>query len=327
MCGSTDLLKQDGVFVCQSCGTKYSIEEAKKMMVEGVVNVQGTVKIDDSNKLNSLYTLARRAKNEDNSEDATKYYDQISIEDPQSWEAQFYKVYFSCKQTKIANMGSSCVKLANTIENVFKLIDYTVDNDNEKEKAYEEVFQMSISYSQLIENNIAQRGNSYSDPSRALDFMGEHLNGVVVLLVKVGDACKNVGLTSNALFAYKESEVGFRFIDVNTKNSIIERIKAIDPSYTYQKSASSGGCYIATAVYGSYDCPQVWTLRRYRDYTLAETWYGRAFIHTYYAISPTLVKWFGHTDWFKKIWKGKLDSMVANLNAKGIEDTPYEDRK
>ena len=45
-----------------------------------------------------------------------------------------------------------------------------------------------------------------------------------------------------------------------------------------------GGCYVATAVYGSYDCPQVWTLRRYRDYTLAETWHGRAFIRTYYAI-------------------------------------------
>lgn len=88
----------------------------------------------------------------------------------------------------------------------------------------------------------------------------------------------------------------------------------------------TGGCYVATAVYGSYDCPQVWTLRRYRDYTLAKTWYGRAFIHTYYAISPTLVKWFGHTEWFKKMWKGKLDRMVENLRAEGVEDTPYEDR-
>lgn len=90
--------------------------------------------------------------------------------------------------------------------------------------------------------------------------------------------------------------------------------------------SSSGGCYVATAVYGSYDCPQVWTLRRYRDYTLAETWYGRAFIRTYYAISPTLVKWFGHTNWFKKMWKGKLDRMVSDLNAKGVQDTPYQDR-
>lgn len=30
MCGGSDLIKQEGVFVCQSCGTKYSVEEAKK---------------------------------------------------------------------------------------------------------------------------------------------------------------------------------------------------------------------------------------------------------------------------------------------------------
>ena len=31
MCGGVDLIKQDGVFVCQNCGMKYSVEEAKKM--------------------------------------------------------------------------------------------------------------------------------------------------------------------------------------------------------------------------------------------------------------------------------------------------------
>ena len=88
-----------------------------------------------------------------------------------------------------------------------------------------------------------------------------------------------------------------------------------------------GGCYVATAVYGSYDCPEVWTLRRYRDYELAETLHGRLFIKAYYAISPTIVKWFGDTAWFKKMWKGKLDRMVSNLQQKGFENTPYEDRK
>ena len=63
------------------------------------------------------------------------------------------------------------------------------------------------------------------------------------------------------------------------------------------------GCYIATAVYGSYDCPQVWTLRRFRDHTLAASWYGRTFLHAYYAVSPTLVKWFGRTAWFQKLWR------------------------
>ena len=90
---------------------------------------------------------------------------------------------------------------------------------------------------------------------------------------------------------------------------------------------SSGGCYVATCVYGSYDCPEVWTLRRFRDGTLGSTWYGRAFIHTYYAVSPTLVKWFGETTWFKKMWRGTLDRMVQKLLDKGVENTPYEDKE
>ena len=50
MCGSTDLMTQDGVFVCQSCGTKYSVEEAKKMMVEvGVaVEVKNAAQLESS---------------------------------------------------------------------------------------------------------------------------------------------------------------------------------------------------------------------------------------------------------------------------------------
>ena len=86
------------------------------------------------------------------------------------------------------------------------------------------------------------------------------------------------------------------------------------------------GCYVATAVYGSYNCPQVWTLRRYRDTVLATTWYGRAFIRTYYAVSPTLVRWFGDTEWFKKLCQGFLDKKVTLLQAQGFADTPYEDR-
>lgn len=93
-----------------------------------------------------------------------------------------------------------------------------------------------------------------------------------------------------------------------------------------EEGTKSGGCYVATAVYGSYDCPEVWTLRRFRDNTLAKTWYGHTFIRAYYAVSPTLVKWFGNTEWFKKFWKPILDQMVTNLNENGVDNTPYNDR-
>ena len=107
---------------------------------------------------------------------------------------------------------------------------------------------------------------------------------------------------------------------------------SISPSMTSSTSShqtpssSSSGCYIATAVYGSYDCPEVWTLRRYRDNVLNNTWYGRCFIRTYYAISPTLVKWFGDTEWFRRLFRAPLNRWVKKLNKFGFNNTLYKDK-
>ena len=51
------------------------------------------------------------------------------------------------------------------------------------------------------------------------------------------------------------------------------------------------------------------------------------FLHAYYAVSPTLVKWFGRTAWFQKLWRGPLDRLVARLRDEGVADTPYQDRE
>ena len=88
----------------------------------------------------------------------------------------------------------------------------------------------------------------------------------------------------------------------------------------------NNGCYIATCIYGSYDCPEVWTLRRFRDNTLDETWYGKLFIKVYYFTSPTIVKWFGNQKGFKLLWKKPLDILISKLNQSGVENTPYQDK-
>ncbi len=144
------------------------------------------------------------------------------------------------------------------------------------------------------------------------------------------------GIKEFAIEAIDALESGISFEDFKEEfdldfpsdavNMLSDTTHRFDDLLNSSSNQQSGGCYVATAVYGSYDCPQVWTLRRYRDHTLSKTWFGRVFIHIYYAISPTLVKWFGNTKWFKKMWRGKLDRMVSNLQSKGIESTPYEDR-
>ena len=99
MCGSTDLIKDGGVFVCQTCGTKYSVEEAKRMMIEGTVDVQGTVKVDNSAFVEKYLANARRAKEKEDWEETEKYYNMVEQNDPDNIEAIFYSAYGKAKQT------------------------------------------------------------------------------------------------------------------------------------------------------------------------------------------------------------------------------------
>jgi len=86
-----------------------------------------------------------------------------------------------------------------------------------------------------------------------------------------------------------------------------------------------GGCYIATCIYGSYNCPEVWTLRRYRDNTLSASWLGRQVIQIYYTVSPTIVRFFGGKRWFTRLCKPLLNYLVQNLQKKGIDSSFYSD--
>lgn len=132
MCGGNDIIKQDGVFVCQNCGTKYSVEEARKMMIAGTVDIQGTVKVDVSDKVKNLYVMARRAKDDANAELASKYYEMITFENPNDWEALFYFNYYKARQTNLQNMENAVIRLANSLFSVFDLIDKSNKSSDEK---------------------------------------------------------------------------------------------------------------------------------------------------------------------------------------------------
>lgn len=178
---------------------------------------------------------------------------------------------------------------------------------------------------------------SYSSLSSAIkirDKLPQKLSDSVKLtdiLLKIINILSSVfaelELTAEQLKKDKKDITELRNTLSTFNNQIQEAKRQADSRRSYTPSYSSGccGCYVATCVYGSYDCPEVWTLRRYRDKTLGSTWYGRLFIRLYYAISPTIVKLFGKTKWFKKMWKGILDKKVKRLQDKGFEDTPYED--
>ena len=322
MCGGTDLVKQDGVYVCQSCGTKYSVEEAKKMMIEGTVDVSGsTVKIDQEDALANLYQLARRADETGNSEDAAKYYSQIVEKNPSDWEAYFYSGVYGAMQCKVGELGLYASRVSNSIPEALKLIKENVTDVDQRAEALSKVGKKSFMISSFFQRAGVQHLGVVSAETLEAGAMVAKIYCEKAIDMFLDEPCFEKGCLS-LLKEYNDTHS----FDVPKIN---DAIKKFEPDYVHQVKpvTTTGGCYVATAVYGSYDCPEVWTLRRYRDFNLAKTWYGRAFVHAYYAISPILVKWFGGTRWFKSLWRGFLDRMVKKLQNGGIEDTPYNDRE
>lgn len=111
------------------------------------------------------------------------------------------------------------------------------------------------------------------------------------------------------------SSPGF-FGSYNHYDSNNKPVGSSDPGFFGGYShSSSEGCYIATCVYGSYDCPEVMILRSFRDKTLRRSAFGRGFIRLYYAVSPSAVKLFGNKKLFRKFWKNVFDSLIKILSA------------
>jgi hypothetical protein len=78
-------------------------------------------------------------------------------------------------------------------------------------------------------------------------------------------------------------------------------------------SCKSEGCFIATAVYGSYDAPEVLVLRNFRDNTLSKTTIGMIFIRFYYAISPKFSRYVGGDNFITLISRKILDFLIKKI--------------
>lgn len=312
----------------------------------------------ENSKLSELYKAAREAKANNNIITAHNIYEELHKKDPDSWEGHFYSQYFQrlCiiadAEKNLDPYGWLCeITLDDWI--LFYvcisinpiLIKNQVSDPNEKFAIF---LQQSEDLLKLTRRVINLTLNCYSrikDNDKIYNKKGvyrffTHMAGMLHSYGK--DVIENFGeeyTKSVALILWTISadyyKSAFHFCNVNDLAEVRENyytitseIKRYIPEYQIEElpQVKISACYIATCVYGSYDCPQVWTLRRFRDSVLDTTWFGKLFIKIYYTISPTFVKWFGNTKWFKKLWKSHLDFFIKRLNARGVEDTPYTDK-
>lgn len=341
ICESTDLIKVNDVFVCQSCGAKYSVEEAKKILFDTTTKPVSVVQIDSSTELKNLYEIARRSKENNNSENALKYYDMILIKDPSSWEANFYVVYFRAMSCKIIEIQNAAISMINSIDSTLDLVKNNVTETEKQNQVITEIYLQLIAISEMLYSGAENHYNNI-DISIKDNYVQEYVNNVssaTDIMYLFGNSLVYLFGDTYGIIASESWKKGITMHNgyirslqdkESNKNLILQyakKIKIYDSNYQPPiVDTSSSGCYIATAVYGSYDCPEVWVLRRYRDYTLSEIWYGRLFIKYYYTISPTIVKWFGKMDCFGSLGRTILDKFVDRLYKNGVNNTPYQDK-
>lgn len=136
MCGSNDVLKDGDFYVCQVCGTKYTPENARKLMVEveGKVDVSGSsVKVDTTDSVKRALENARRAKQKEDWEETEKYYDLVERDDPSNIEAIFYSAYAKAKNTLTSDDVYRRQTVFKSFGNSISIIDDNFDVEKEPE--------------------------------------------------------------------------------------------------------------------------------------------------------------------------------------------------
>lgn len=130
-------------------------------------------------------------------------------------------------------------------------------------------------------------------------------------------------------FVYEndEGELVDRFPELQDRMNAVRREaeKALARAQAGSSAQKSGGCYVATYVYGTYDCPELWALRRWRDESLQCSPVGRAFIRAYYAVSPVVIARLGGSRNFHRISTFVVNRVVQRLVRRDVPMSAYVD--
>ncbi|MBQ7625209.1 MAG: hypothetical protein IJS65_08035 [Clostridia bacterium] len=111
MCGSTDFVKDEGFFVCQGCGCKYTVDEARKMMTDNGDDATAEgAKTERSDKRENLTRLLKEAIADNRYDNAGSYCSELMLISPDNPEVIALQGFVALgKEEIITDVPSACV--------------------------------------------------------------------------------------------------------------------------------------------------------------------------------------------------------------------------
>jgi acyl-CoA thioesterase-1 len=117
--------------------------------------------------------------------------------------------------------------------------------------------------------------------------------------------------------------VTFRATDTGGQSIALSCQAHIVNEADYFSGGSGGGCFIATAAFGTDSEADVMTLRQFRDDILLESESGRAFVDFYYHASPPIADYIRDHEGLKALTRAGLQPFVF-MAEKALEKESYE---
>lgn len=233
MCGGNELLKVDGLYVCQHCGTKYTPEEAKKLLSAGIVDV----KVDETDKLQNLYIIARRALDATNYEEAYEHYKEIQKLDPNNWEPRMYvpALYIinakKFGQALVGNLKQLQVELSDIFDTLLTQPDLEETADRVDTVLFESAINANsiiYDYSWEDDTDITLLNDSFCSNLQIAEHLGEFLTE---------NFPKDSSLSKSGVGLWKwvlTAGCSPKYISIDKKSfyAILENIKKFEPEYT-----------------------------------------------------------------------------------------------
>ena len=193
LCEGTEFTKEGGFFICQGCGTKYSLEEAKGMMKEvegGSVATAPSVGVPASNpnqtQIDNLLLLATNAYSASNNEETEKYCNRAIEYDAMCYKAWMLKGKAIGWSSTIQNP-----RISEAAHSFKQAVDFAPDEEKEglTEEAVEELKRLGLACISLRQKRFSQ----YPDNEELNGFLSDIetlCNGLVVLLSKGAEVAK-----------------------------------------------------------------------------------------------------------------------------------------